>query len=126
MNIRPKRGCGCGADATILLACSGASDVGEIADRAARMLRHDGAGKMSCLIGVAAGVEDITEKVRAACRILVIDGCSTECGKKAMRQGGIDRYLHLRLDGLGLEKGKAPATQERIEAVVIKASQLLA
>jgi uncharacterized metal-binding protein len=95
MNIRPKSDCGCGADATILLACSGASDVGEIADR-------------------------------AACKIPVIDGCSTECGKKAMRQGGIDRYLHLRLEDLGLEKGKAPATRERIEEVVIKASQLLA
>jgi uncharacterized metal-binding protein len=84
MNIRPKSGCGCGVDATIPLACSGASDV------------------------------------------LVIDGCSTECGKKSMRQGGIDRYLHLRLEDLGMEKGKTPATQERIEEVVIKASQLLA
>ncbi len=126
MNIRPKSDCGCGADATILLACSGASDVGEIADRAARMLRRDGVGKMSCLIGIATGVEDIAGKVRAACKILVIDGCSTECGKKAMRQGGIDRYLHLRLDDLGMEKGKTPATRERIEEVVIKASQLLA
>lgn len=126
MNIRPKDGCSCGGDATILLTCSGASDVGEIADRAARMLRNDGVGKMSCLIGVAAGVEDIASKVRAACKILVIDGCSTECGKKTMQQAGIDRYLHLRLSDMGLEKGKTPPTQARIEEVAIKGSQMLA
>ncbi len=126
MNIRPKAGCGCGGDATILLACSGASDVGEIADRAARTLRNDGVGKMSCLIGVAAGVEDITSKVRTACKILVIDGCSTECGKQAMQKAGIDRYLHLRLAELGMEKGKTPATQERIEEAVLEAAKVLA
>jgi uncharacterized metal-binding protein len=126
MNIRPKSGCSCSGDSAILLACSGASDVGEIADRVARALRNEGVGKMSCLIGVAAGVEDIFGKVRAASKILVIDGCSTECGRKAMQQGGIDGYLHLRLDDMGLEKGKTPVTKERIEEVAIKASQLLA
>ncbi len=126
MKIRPKDGCSCGGGETLILSCSGASDVGEIADRAARILRNDGAGKMSCLIGVAAGVDEITEKVRAANKILVIDGCSTGCGKQAMQQGAIEDYFHLRLAELGVEKGKTPPTQERIEETVIRASQMLA
>jgi len=126
MKIRPKDGCSCGGGETLVLSCSGASDVGEIADRAARMLRNDGVGKMSCLIGVAAGVEEITEKVRASNKILVIDGCPTECGKQAIQQAAIEQYLHLRLAELGMEKGKTPPTQGRVEEAVIRASQMLA
>jgi uncharacterized metal-binding protein len=106
MNIRPKDGCSCGGS-----------------DRA---LRNDGVGKMSCLIGVAAGVDEITAKIRGAGKILVIDGWSTECGKTAMDRARIANYLHLRLADLGMEKGKTPATKERIEEVVIRAAQLLA
>lgn len=43
--------CACGAAPTLIFACSGSSDVGEIADRAARRFMHHGAGRMYCLAG---------------------------------------------------------------------------
>lgn len=39
---------------TMIYACSGASDVGEIADRTVRTLGKTGFGKMSCGVGSAA------------------------------------------------------------------------
>lgn len=37
---------------TVVYACSGYSDAGEIADRIARHLTRDGPAKMSCLAGI--------------------------------------------------------------------------
>ena len=39
----------CGGGPRLIFACSGASDVGEIADRAARKLSREGVGKMYCI-----------------------------------------------------------------------------
>ena len=50
----------CGAAAQVIFACSGAADVGKIADLAARKLTEQGAGKMSCLAGVGGRVKGIT------------------------------------------------------------------
>lgn len=38
--------CACGVGPKLIFACSGAADVGAIADQAARKLTKDGAGKM--------------------------------------------------------------------------------
>ena len=39
----------CSGGPTLVFACSGAADVGEISDRAARKLSKDGVGAMYCL-----------------------------------------------------------------------------
>ena len=47
-----KNACACGSAPKLIFACSGAADVGAIADQAARKLTKDGAGKMYCLAGI--------------------------------------------------------------------------
>ena len=49
--------CGCTAGEVVKLVfpCSGGSNVGELADRAARQLEQDGTAKMYCLAGIGAG-----------------------------------------------------------------------
>jgi uncharacterized metal-binding protein len=107
-------GCGCGAEPKLIFACSGAADVGAIADQAARKLNKDGAGKMFCMAGIGGRVSGIMATTESAARILAIDGCSLNCVKNSLELAGFKKYEHLQLADLGMEKGKTPASQEMI------------
>jgi len=111
---------------TLIFPCSGAADVGEISDRAARRLSAEGPGKMFCLAGLGAKLDGYISKANAAERILAIDGCPVDCAAKILGSAGIDDFVHLRITDLGLEKGKTPATDENISTVVEKAKGMLA
>ena len=104
--------------AKIIFSCSGASDTGEIGDRAARRLRLWDVGKMSCLSGIAGLTENILQTAQAASKIMMIDGCNCDCGRKTLERAGLDKFAHLRVTDLGMEKGRSPLTPENIEKVV--------
>ncbi len=108
-----------------MFCCSGVADVAEIGDRAVRALHKAGDAKMFCLAGIAAKVELIEVNTRGADRLLVVDGCDSDCAKKTMELGGFAGFLHLRVSDLGLEKGKTPVTDERVEMVAEKMRELL-
>lgn len=114
------------AGETLVFACSGAADVGAIADQAARKLTKDGVGKMFCLAGVGGKVPDILDKTRAATRRIAIDGCEKDCAKLCLQQAGLEPTLHLRLTELGMEKGKTPVSYEAIEWVTGEVTRRLA
>ena len=42
----------CSGNPVLIFACSGAADVGEISDKAARTITQEGIGKMFCLAGI--------------------------------------------------------------------------
>ena len=123
MNIRPK--CSCSGNTDLMFSCSGAADIAEIGDRAVRALHKAGDAKMFCLAGIAGKVELIEVNTRGADRILVVDGCDSDCAKKTMQFGGFTEFTHLRVSDLGLEKGKTPVTDERIAVVATKLRELL-
>lgn len=79
--MEEEKSCTCGAALKLIFACSGASDTGEITDRAARTLAKDGVGKMYCLAGIGGRVETIMVNTSAASKMLVIDGCASDCAK---------------------------------------------
>lgn len=108
----------CAAAPQLIFSCSGAADVGEISDRAARKLSAEGAGKMFCLAGVGGRVSGIMASTQAAAAILAIDGCPLDCARKTLEEAGIEQFAHVRLNDLGMEKGKSPATEERIVQVI--------
>ena len=120
-----KEACPCGAKPELVFTCSGASDVGEIADRAARKLTKDGAGRMYCLAGIGGRVSGIMTSTQAAETVLVLDGCPHDCARNTMEQAGFKGFGHLRLSDLGLAKGQSPATEERIASVAAKAAEML-
>ncbi len=107
----------CGEGPKLIFPCSGGSDVGEIADRASRLLSAEGFGKMYCLAGIGGQVGGILQTTKAAADILVIDGCQLDCAKKTLELAGFDKFNHFRVTELGIEKGKSPATEERIYLV---------
>jgi uncharacterized metal-binding protein len=118
-------GCGCVGGVKLIFPCSGAADVGEVADHAARKLARDGSGKMYCLAGIGGGVSAIVESTKGADRVLVIDGCPTECAKKTMEKAGFSEFAYLQLAKIGLEKGKTPVSPESIALVVERGTRLL-
>ncbi|RLD67867.1 MAG: zinc-binding protein [Bacteroidetes bacterium] len=113
-----KQNCLCGAGDYIVMACSGASDVGQIADLVARKLRDNGVSKMNCLAVVSTGIEKSIENFKTK-EILIIDGCAIDCVKRMMEQHNFSNYKYLRVTDLGFVKGKTPATEENIQKVVL-------
>jgi len=118
--------CACGAAVKLVFACSGASDVGAIADRTARTLGAEKAGRMYCLAGIGGRVSGIVESTRAAARVLAIDGCALNCAHETLTRAGFTDFAHLRVTDLGMEKGKTPVSDEAVARVAAEARALLA
>ena len=113
----------CNGGPTLIFSCSGAADVGELSDLAARKLSGEGAGKMFCLAGIGGRVEGIIKTTRDAANILAIDGCSLDCVKLCLEEAGFLSFDQMRVTDIGLEKGKSPATDVNIAAVVSAAKE---
>ena len=115
----------CGEAPKLMFACPVGSDVGEIVVRTARRLFAGGAGKMYCLAGIGGHVAGILKTTESAGLALVIEGCPVDCGKKTLEHAGLSGFIHLQVTDLGMEKGKSPATDERISHSVEKVGALL-
>jgi uncharacterized metal-binding protein len=120
------QGCACSAAPTLIFACSGAADVGAVADQAARQMTREGKGKMFCLVGVGGRVSGILASTKAAAKILAIDGCPLNCAKKCLEEAGIASFQHLQLADLGMEKGKTAPSPEKIAAAAAAGAAALA
>lgn len=118
IEMEEKKTCSCSSAPKLIFSCSGAADVGAIADRAARKLTADGAGKMYCMAGVGAKVGGIVASTQAAAKILAIDGCPLDCARLCLEQAGFTDYEHIRITDHGMDKGQSPATDDRIQTIV--------
>lgn len=123
--LQTNGGCACSAGPKLIFSCSGAADVGELADQAARKLTRDGKGKMFCLAGIGGRVSGIMKSTEAAASILAIDGCALDCTKKSLEEAGFTRINHLRLTDLGFEKGNTDVNSDSIDQIVDKAKIFL-
>lgn len=121
------KGCACsGGGPRLIFACSGAADVGAIADQAARRLSREGKGRMYCTAGLGGDVQSIVDTARQASLILALDGCGVDCVRHTLERVGLKGYKHVRVTDLGLEKGKSPANDANIAKVAAKCAELLA
>ncbi|MGE4292973.1 MAG: putative zinc-binding protein [Desulfovibrio sp.] len=109
--------CSCSVAPKFVFSCSGAADVGEIADQAARALSREGKIKMFCLAGIGGRVSGIVKSTEAASLVVAVDGCPLNCARKSLEQAGIANVRHVQLQDLGLKKGESPATAENIALV---------
>ncbi len=123
----PKNGqdCKCASAPTLIFPCSGAADVGELSDLAARKLTRDGIGKMFCLAGLGGHVESFTTNTHAAGKILIIDGCPVDCAKKTLEHAHFHDFLHVRVTDLGCVKGKSPVTDETVAHIAAFGNNML-
>jgi uncharacterized metal-binding protein len=103
----------CKKESNLIYACSGAADVGEIADRVARRLRTDGVGPMSCLAGIGAGLSGYVQSAKGVGINITVDGCQVACAKKILEKIGVTPTSYILTD-MGLVKGKTPVTEKII------------
>jgi len=95
-----QKGCLCGSGEKIVIACSGACDLGQVTDIVARKLRDNKVRKMNCLAAVGADVKPTIEAFKSA-NLLMLEGCPVDCGKKILDKAGITNYTHIRMTDLG-------------------------
>jgi uncharacterized metal-binding protein len=88
----------------IIYSCSGASNVGQLANEVAVEMSRAGHGSMGCLVGLSAHVPIMVQNAKAANRLLVIDGCGVRCGKKALEHVGLSNYDSVVLTDLEVKK----------------------
>lgn len=81
--------CSCTAEELILLPCSGGSNCGQIANRVAVSLDMLGVGRLYCLAGIGAHIDEMIESAKGVKRLVVIDGCPVACGKKTVEHAGL-------------------------------------
>jgi uncharacterized metal-binding protein len=114
-----------GSKRVVVYACSGCSDVGELADRTARVLSQQGLGEMSCLAGIGGRVRSLMSKAEKAEHIVAIDGCPLNCARHTLEQAGFRTVQHLELHRLGFRKGNSPPNEERLATAVKAGTELL-
>ena len=90
--------------ATMILACSGSSNVGQLSNQAAIELTQEGFGKLSCLAGVGAHLSGFVQSARDIDQLVVIDGCEVGCAKGVLEQAEVPLRSYLVITALGIDK----------------------
>jgi uncharacterized metal-binding protein len=114
--------CSCGGSNVLVFACSGASNVGQIANAAAMELDRREIARMYCLVGVSAHIGGMVDSAASADARIVIDGCPVACARQATEHTGaaVDRYVVV--TELGIQKNHVfEWTAEQVERAVAAA-----
>jgi uncharacterized metal-binding protein len=94
----------CGGKARLVAACSGRSNVGQIANRLMVEMDRMGILRSFCITGVGAGFSGFVESARAA-DLVLIDGCPEGCGRKVLENHGVEPKRYFVITELGIKKG---------------------
>lgn len=108
--------CVCNAGFKLVYSCSGAADVGEIADRTARALRREGFAQGSCIVAIGAGMQGFIKSAEGADVNITIDGCPVACSRKILENIGVAPVSYI-VTEMGFKKGSTHVTPEAIEIV---------
>ena len=80
---------------------------------------------MYCLAGIGGDVDMIVNNTREAEKLVVIDGCDSDCAAKLLRKSGFEEFAHIRVTDLGFEKGSSPVTDHAVERTAAEAIAVL-
>lgn len=105
----------------IVYACSGSSDIAQMANNFAVRLNKDGVAQMSCIAGVGGDIPALVSVAKSGRSIVAIDGCPLMCVKNCLSRHGVTPAVHFQLSDFGLKKNTAGAyNQTDVEAVFRK------
>lgn len=98
----------------MILACSGCSYAGQVANWAAVELSREGFGRMSCLAALGAHLENYIRSARLAPRIAAINGCDVACTSCTLDHLGIGHATKIVVTHAGIAKkgGHDPAPED--------------
>ncbi len=98
-----KGACCSNGSTTLVAACSGRSNVGQIANQVMVEVDKMGGAKSFCLAGVGAGLSGFVESARAG-QVIMVDGCPTACGKKLLEKYQVEPFRYFVVTELGIKK----------------------
>jgi len=111
----------------LVYACSGCSDVAQLANEVALRLDHEREAEMSCIAGVGGGVPGLVRTARSGRPIVAIDGCQMHCVQHCLANADVAPTEHVRLYEQGLKKRKGALYDEAaIAAVTAQVGELIA
>lgn len=96
--------CMCNSSDVRVVACSGASNVGQIANNAAIELAKEKIAGFFCLAGVGAHIEGMVKSGKDADLMISIDGCPVQCAAKTLQHAEIEPAIQIIVTDLGIEK----------------------
>ena len=118
--------CKCEGGVKTVLACAGASNVGQMTNKVAKRLDKSGKAGYFCLAGIGGHISGMIESVKGADKVLVLDGCDVACAKKTMEAAEIKDYEYLVVTNLGIEKEHVfDLSPEALKKVEEKAAEIL-
>jgi uncharacterized metal-binding protein len=89
---------------TMILACSGASNVGQLANQAAVELTREGFGQMFCLAAIGAHLPKFVNYAQKMPSMVAIDGCSVGCIRSILEHAEVPLGKYIVLTEFGFEK----------------------
>ncbi|BBL66736.1 putative zinc-binding protein [Methanosarcina mazei] len=98
--------CSCGSANVGIFACSGASNVGQIANKIAVELTKQEVGKMMCTVGIGGRINGLLKSADGSDRLIAIDGCPLNCTKETLELAGFTPDRHIVVSELGIKKNK--------------------
>ena len=88
----------------IVYACSGCSNVAQLANDAALALNQKQVAQMSCIAGVGGDVKPLVKLAKSGRQIIALDGCNLQCVHHCLKKYDIAPTLHYILTDEGFKK----------------------
>jgi uncharacterized metal-binding protein len=118
--MEEKKKCLCCSSGVRVVACSGASNVGQIANQAALDLAKAKVAGFFCLAGVGAHIKGMVKSGKEADLMVAIDGCPVQCAAKTLQHADIEPAIQVIVTDLGIEKSHDIAIDEKACSRVVE------
>jgi uncharacterized metal-binding protein len=118
--MEEKKKCMCGYSDVRVVACSGASNVGQIANQAAIDLAKEKVAGFFCLAGVGGHIKGLVKSAKEADLMVAIDGCPVQCSAKTLQHAEIEPAIQIIVTELGIEKSSNLALDEKVCSKVVE------
>jgi uncharacterized metal-binding protein len=112
--------CLCESSDVRVVACSGASNVGQIANQAAIELAKSKVAGFFCLAGVGAHIKGMVKSGKEADLMVAIDGCPVQCAAKTLQHAEIEPAIQVIVTELGIEKSHDISPDEKVCSKVVE------
>lgn len=86
-----------------VVACSGASNVGQITNLLAIQMTQKRLARMTCLAALGAHLPAYIESIKDT-ELVVLDGCPVACAKQVVEHIGVKDYTYFVISEMGVKK----------------------
>ena len=111
--IKESSTCGYASKGVAIHACSGGSNVGQMANDAANVLVGRKVSKLSCAVGQGAHTSVIVDSVKMAEAAVAQNGCSMRSVRKPMKHVDIKPRINFKITDLGFMKNNEQLRNNR-------------